>query len=322
MLNLTEKNINLLESLNVPNTYWKTGTLEYSYWFRSLLQKIDSSIIFKNLPVGWNDDFFHLALWARGFVAVFKTDRTDLLPYGENGIIFQPAVASGVDFYYQPTTLTIANPYYSGELIIGKDSEVLKLTPDCFIKGGIMDIIDFYATRLSELTKSIQMGIINAKIPMILTAKNEAQRETLQKVYDKVQAGETLVVWKNTDDGEEIMPVKDPFESWTNNLKETYIVSQMLEDMQKILDSFYTEIGLPVAIEKKERLVTSEADFSSAQSQARISCWVNTLKESLEKINKHFNTNIEVEYARTSDPDRNGERTETTEQEYNRQLDT
>lgn len=304
MLELNEENINLLESLNVPNTYWKNKTLEYNYWFRSLLHKIDSSIIFKGLPVGWNEDFFHLCLWCLGYVAVFKTERKDLLKYGENGIVFQPCHASGINFYYQPTKLTIANPYYEAALTIGKNCEVLKLTPDCYYKRGCLDIIDYYATKLAELSKSIDMGIINAKIPMILTAKNEAQASTLKKIYDKVQSGESLVVWKGVEDNGEIIPVKDPFETWNQDFKQTYIVGQMLDDMQKILDSFYTEIGLPVAIEKKERLVTSEADFASAQSQARISCWVETLKESLEIINKHYGTNIEVEYARTNDPDR------------------
>ncbi|MBO7527428.1 MAG: hypothetical protein J6T74_05960 [Clostridia bacterium] len=309
MFELTEENINLLESLHVPNTYWKNKTLEYNYWFRSLLHKIDSSIIFKGLPVGWNEDFFHFCLWCLGYVAVFKTERKDLLKFGENGIVFQPCTVSGRNFYYQPVKCSIANPYYEGVLTIGKQCEVLKLTPDCFVRRGCLDIIDYYATKLAELSKSIDMGIINAKIPMILSAKNEAQANTLKKIYDKVQAGETLVIYKNleSDDGE-VIPSKDPFETWNQDFKQTYIVGQMLDDMQKILDSFYTEIGLPVAIEKKERLVTSEADFASAQSQARLSCWVETLKESLEIINKHFNTSIEVEYARTNDTNRDGER--------------
>ena len=317
MFELTEENINLLESLNIPNTYWKGKTRVYRYWFRSLLQKIDSSIIFTGLPDGWNDDFFHLALWCKGFVAVFVTNRKDLLKYGKNGIVFQPGVSSGVDFYYQPTVITIANPYYENELVIGKDTEVMKLTPDCFINGGVLDIIDHYATRCAELTKSIDMAIINAKVPMILSAKNQAQSETLKAIYDKVQAGEPLVVWKKTEDGGEIIPTKEPFESWMNDLSKTYIGSTLLNDLQTVLNSFYTEIGLPVAIEKKERLVTSEADFASAQSQARLSCWVTTLKESLKIINNHFGTNIEVEYARTVNSDRNGETTEKGEQEHN-----
>jgi hypothetical protein len=140
----------------------------------------------------------------------------------------------------------------------------------------------------------IDVGILNAKMPFIVTAKNEAQNATVKKIYDKIQAGESLIVWKDIADGDEIIPTKDPFESWINDYQKTYIVSNLLEDMQTILDSFYKEIGLPVAIEKKERLITSEADFASAQSQARISCWMETLRESLEKVNRMFDLNIQA----------------------------
>ena len=160
------------------------------------------------------------------------------------------------------------------------------------------------------MSKGIDMGIINAKLPCILTAKNDAQAETLKKVYDKVQAGEPLVVYKELEDNGEIMPTKSAFEEWTQDFKKTYVVHNLLEDMQLILDSFYVEIGLPVAIEKKERLVTSEADFASAQSQARISCWLETLRESLDRVNKMFNTTITCEVAfneRENDPNRDTE---------------
>lgn len=306
MIELNEENINILESLKVPSIYWKNKTLVYNYWFRSLLQKIDSSIVYKGLPKGWDDDILHLCLWAFGFVVVFKTNRNDLLKYGENGVLFQPASISGQNFYYRQTIANVSNPFYSKELVIGRDCEVLALTPD---RRGVLDVIDYYASKLAELSKSIDMGIINAKIPNILTAKNEAQAETLKKVYDKVQAGEPLVIWKNITDNGEVLPVKDPFESWTQDLTKTYIVSELLDDMQKILNSFYVEIGLPVSIEKKERVITSEADFASAQSQARIATWVNTLNESLKVINEKYNTNIEVEYARENNIDRNGKGT-------------
>ena len=306
MIELNEENINILESLKVPSIYWKNKTRVYQYWFRSLLQKIDSSIVYTGLPKGWDDDILHLCLWSFGFVVVFKSYRKDLYKFGENGILFQPANISGQNFYYRQTTATIANPYYDATLIIGKDCEILALTPD---RVGVLDIIDYYASKLAELSKSIDMGIINAKLPNILTAKNEAQAETLKKVYDKVQAGEPLVIWKNITDNGEVLPVKDPFEAWTQDLSKTYIVSELLNDMQTLLNSFYTEIGLPVAIEKKERLVTSETDFASAQSQARISTWVNTLNESLKVINEKYNINIGVEYARENNVSGNGKGT-------------
>ena len=310
---LDERNINLLESIKVPNTYWKKRSIEYKYWFRSLLQKIDSSIIFENLPEGWNEDFFHLCLWAFGFVGVFKPNSTaqavELAKFGK--VLFNPGTIQGFDFYYQPTIFRCANPnvktVFNREFTIGEDCELLKLTPDFC---GTFDVIDYYASKLAEISKGIDIGLINAKMPFILSAKNEAQAETLKKVYDKVQAGESLVVWKNIADGDEIIPVKDPFEQWVNDYQKTYVVHNLLEDMQIILDSFYTEIGLPVAIEKKERLITSEADFASAQSQARISCWLETLKESLELVNKKYDLNITA-YASyeddTEDTDKEGD---------------
>ena len=303
---MNEQLINWLESIKVPNTYWKGKTATYLYWFRSLLHKIDSSLIFDGLPEEWNNDFFMICLWALGRVVVFKTDREDIADkYGS--VTFQPCTLSGYDWFYQPNKATVSNPMYEKEFTLGEDAELIKLTPDYF---GILDIIDYYASKLAEMSKGIDMGIINAKLPCILTAKNDAQAETLKKVYDKVQAGEPLVVYKELEDNGEIMPTKSAFEEWTQDFKKTYVVHNLLEDMQLILDSFYVEIGLPVAIEKKERLVTSEADFASAQSQARISCWLETLRESLDRVNKMFNINITCEVAfneRENDPNRDTE---------------
>lgn len=303
---LNERHINILESIKVPNTYWRKRNKTYMYWFRSLLHKIDSSIIFHNLPKEWSNDFFMLCLWALGFVAVFPTNRSDLKKFGS--VVFQPANISGFDFYYQPEKAVISNPKYEAVLTVGKECELLKLTPDFM---GVFDIIDFYASKLSELSKGIDQGLINTKLPLILTALNEAQAGTLKKVYDKIQEGEPLVIFKDElKDGDEIIPQKNPFEEWSQDFQKTYVVHNLLEDMQMILNSFYTEIGLPVAIEKKERLVTSEADFASAQSQARISCWLETLNESLEKINARYNLNISVEVSadeRENDADRLGE---------------
>lgn len=294
---LSERLINILENIKVPNTYWKDRTVMYKYWFRSLLEKIDSSIIFNNLPDMWNDDFFHICLWALGFVAVFKSPTIEIgKKYGP--IVFNPCTITGYDFYYQPVKAIVSNPnldnVFTKEFSIGSDCELIKLTPD-FI--GVLDIIDYYASKLAEISKGIDVGLINAKMPLILTAKNDAQAETLKKVFDKVQAGESLIIWKNEVDHDELMPVKDPFESFVNDYQKTYVVHNLLEDMQNILNSFYSEIGIPVTIDKKERLITSETDFATAQSQARISTWIETLKESLIKVNSMFNINITAEIA-------------------------
>lgn len=309
----SENTVDLLNGMQIPSTYYKDKSIEYCYWFRSLIHKIDSSIVFKGLPKGWSNDFFMFCLWVRGYVLVFKTDRKDLQQYGENGIVFNPCHVSGFDFYYQPTTATVANPHmptkFSYQFDLQKDNAaLLKLTPDFW---GVLDIIDYYASKLAELSKGIDMSIINSKFGLIASASNEAQAATLKSVMDELQKGNPLVVYKDQlKESDEIIPRKEPFEMWIQELKKNYILTEQLQDFQTILNSFYTEIGLPVAIEKKERMITSEADFASAQSQARIACWVETLRESLEIINAKFNTKIEVEYAREINNTRDREGTE------------
>lgn len=287
-----ERYIELLENMKVPNTYWTNRTKEYRYWFRSLLQKMDSALVFGGLPDNWSQDFFLFCLWALGYVTVFDTERW--------GVSFQPCTLSGFDFYYQPTKVLVSNPLYTKQLEVHKDCEILKLTPDF---RGVFDIVDHYATQLAEATKGINVGLINAKLPLVMTASNAAQAETLKKVYDKVQAGESLVVWKDlSDQFSEVIPRKEPFEVWNQDFKQTYLVSNLLADLQTILDSFYMEIGLPVStVDKKAHMLNAEADFNEAQSQARIACWVQTLNESFELINEHFGLNLTVDFAVSED---------------------
>lgn len=282
----------MLDTLMVPDTYKKKFTYEYLYWMRSLLQKVNSSLVFHNIPDSWDNDFFMLCLWVRGYVCIFDSARY--------GISFQPCCVGGpFDFYYQPTIASVANPYFAKQLKIGTDCEMLKITPDAYWRGGILDICDFYATKLAEISKSIDVGLINAKTPMIISASNESQQKMVKKIYDKVVQGESLVVWNDSANSDEIIPSKEPFEVWTNEFPKTYLVPQLLEDMQSLLDQFYEEIGIPVADtnDKRAHLLQSEADYTAAQSQARISCWVETINECLRKINEHFGLDMEVEYA-------------------------
>lgn len=317
LFNLSTNEADLLNALHVPATYYKKDSLAYQYWFRSLLHKIDSSIIFKNLPKGWSNDFLMFNLWVRGYVAVFKTNIKELFKYGENGVLFTPCFCSGMDFYYQPTDCAVINNIYQpkNNFIIHKDCEILKLCPDCFWSYGVLSILDYYASKLAEMSKSIDMSIEASKLSVILTAENEAQSQTLKAVWDKVQKGESLVIYNDVNMGDELIPRKEPFTAWTQEMAKNYILTSQLADMQTILNQFYCEIGLPVAVEKKERLVTSEADFAAAQSQARIACWANTLRESLELINTKYGTDIQIEIAREENerdvgeinPDRNRE---------------
>lgn len=285
-----------LEAIRVPEKYWSRKDYEYRYWFRALLQRLDACLEFKNIPENWPKNFFCLCLWTFGHVAIFETQRW--------GITFQPCVLGGqLDFYYQPSIATVSNPRYSKQLVIGTDCEVLKLCGDYF---GMLDLVDYYATKLSNLSTAVNMGVAAAKLPAVFYARTEAEKRTIEAAYDDVQSGKPIVIAKQSANSDEVLPAKKLFEIWGQDFKQTYIVSQLLADIQTILDQFYNEIGIAKTVDKASHILNQEAAFQDRQSESRIRDWKKYLEESLEKVNKKFGLNMEVKYVCEDESTGNG----------------
>ena len=272
-----------------PSVLKYSNAVTYAYWQRSLYQRAISTLEFKGLPETWQGavkDFFYWCVFSYGYVGVFDTEKF--------GLSFQPGALYGFDFYYQPTEFIVANPKLNQKFKIHEETELIRLCPDY---RGIWDIIDYYAMLLSILDTGINMGIINNKFAYLLGAKNKAAAEAIKKAFDKINAGEPAVVVDNS-----LMPV-DPQskeESYTfldrPNLKQSYLTTDQLMDRQTLLSAFDNEIGIrTLPYNKKERLVTAEAESGEQDSTARLMVWKATLDSSLELVNKMFNTNITVE---------------------------
>lgn len=281
--------LNKIDNSFFPNTVKGRNNLSFAYWERSLFQRACSTLEFE-LPEQWQGqvkDFFYYCLFRFGYVVVFY----DV----EYGLTFQPCNLKGYDIYYQPTNAIISNPAFSvkqnmRKYVIGSNCELIKLTPDYM---GVWDIIDFYADKLSTLDGAISMSLINNKFAFLIGAKTKAAAESLKKMLDKVNRGEPAVIFDSkliTDD-----PVtKDtPFQVWDRKLKENYITTDQLNDFQTLLNNFDAEVGIPtIPYQKKERLVTSEAESRVIDSTSRSIIWYETLQSSIEKVNIMFNSSI------------------------------
>lgn len=276
--------INVAAGLHNPSSVKAFNNQTFSYWERSLFQRM-CSVIELDLDSTWSGnvkDFLFYCLFKYGYVAVFSDNKF--------GLSYQPGTLSGYNFYYQPTKVTISNPLLNKDFTLGEDAELLKLTPDYI---GVWDIIYYYAEKLSSLDSAINMSIINNKCAYVLGAKNKAGAEALKKIMDKINKGEPTVVtdMKIIDD----MQTKGtPFQFLERaNMKQSYLTTDQLQDFQTILNNFDSEIGIPsVPYQKKERMVTSEAESKQIDATARATSWIECLNESFELINNHFNTNM------------------------------
>lgn len=284
--------INNVESHLQPSMLKYCNSITFAYWQRSLFQRAISTIDFKNLPEGWEAsvrDFFYWCVFSYGYVGVFKTDRF--------GLSFQPGGLKGFDFYYQPVEFIVGNPKLkgmSGRFKIHTQCELIKLTPDY---KGIWDIINYYAMLLSALDSGINMSIVNSKFAYLLGAKNKAAAEALKKAFDKIASGEPAVVLDNSLLQQDQQSKE---EAWSflerSNLKQSYLTTDQLMDRSTLLSAFDAEIGIrSLPYNKKERLVTSEAESREQDSTARLDVWKATLDSSLELVNAMFNLDIRAE---------------------------
>lgn len=278
--------INLSAGRYFPSTIKSRNNRSFAFWERALFQRASSVIEFE-FPEEWQGsrkDFIVYCLFRFGYGCVSEND--------EYGKFFQPCTLSGYDFYYQPTKAIISNPLLDqdkSELVIGETCEIVKLTPDYL---GIWDVIDYYAEKLSNLDNAINMGLINNKFPYIFGARNKSGANAIKKIIDYANKGEPTIVYdaRITDDGN---TEQEPWQFLDLKVKEHYLTDAQLRDFQTLLNNFNTEIGIPtIPYEKKERLVTSEAESKQTESLARATLWVETLNNSFEKVNEMFDLSL------------------------------
>ena len=285
---LNYEQINNIEGHLQPSMLKYCNSVTFAYWQRSLFQRAISTIDFKNLPDNWQasvKDFFYWCIFAYGYVGVFDTD--------EFGLSFQPGGLKGYDFYYQPTEIIIANPKLRKTFKLHEEAELIKLTPDY---RGIWDIISYYSMLLSALDAGINMSIVNNKFAYLMGAKNKAAGETLKKIFDKIAAGEPAVVFDSSLLQQDSASKEDPWSFLERkDLKSSYLTTDQLMDRQTLLAAFDAEIGIrSLPYNKKERMVTAEAESRDQDSTARLMVWKQTLDSSLKLVNDMFGTSIEA----------------------------
>jgi len=277
---LNYDHINLRAGTYQPSPVKNRNNRSFDYYVRTLFQR--ATTVFEwELPENWDGsvkDFFLYCLFRFGYVVISDFDKF--------GMGFQPCSLSGYNFYYQPTNALISNPALdeSLDLTLGRDGELLKLTPDYM---GIWDTLEVHAKKLALLDEAIEMAEINNKFAFFLGAKNKAAGQAIKKMLDLVNKGEPAVVWdmKLMNDPTD----KDvPWQEWKRDINEK-LTTELLSNFRTIIADFDSEIGIPTnGFEKKERMITDEANIKQADGKARSVTWYETIESSIMKIKKLY----------------------------------
>ena len=275
---------NAANSLVTPSTMHVRDTGLQWYFRRYLLQKAIS--VFKwDIPEQWAKNYFLYVLYTWGYIAVINTDKFGVIP--------QACSLMGYDVFYQPTQAVISNPLLRGILQprIGKQCTLIKLQPDY---GGIMDKINFYADMLALSAESAGTNLFNSKLAYVFGSQNKSDAESFKKMFDKIASGEPAAFI-----GKDLFN-EDGSPNWmmfNQNLRQSYIAGDILEDMRKWEQKFCSDLGIPNSnTEKKERLITSEVESNNIEVRLWADLALEELQKGCRQTKEMFDIDISVKW--------------------------
>lgn len=252
--------------------------LQTAYFMRSLYERAIAGTRFV-LPKTWNKNYFKNVLYLNGFIAVIKTAKFGVIP--------QMNTLSGYGLYRQPTHVFVAQPLVDFEGEIGKDCELIRLTPYYM---GIWDIIEHYAIQLSELLTTIHVSVLSSRAPFMAAAKNKNAAQTLKAIVEKITAGNVAIVYDENvlSQAGAMSGNAEPIWTASTSTRESYIIDKLLADLDTTLKMFDREIGIAALGEKKERRIEIEVEQDAADAAARCETWAEMLQETFDNTNRLF----------------------------------
>ena len=256
------------------------------YFQRYLTQKIISNIEIEGVPEHWPGDYYDYMLYSIiiwGYVSIINTDKYGMIP--------QWCTLKGRGVCWEPTNIVVSNPLLRGiiEPEIGTECALIKMQPDY---GGAWDIITFYADMLALSAETAATNLLNSKLAYVFFAKDKQSAETFKKLYDKIGSGEPAAVIDKKLFDDENNPL---WQSFNQDLRQTYIAGDILEDMTKWDARFCTDIGIPnVNVAKESGVGASEVAANNADTESKITLWCNTMQAGFDRCNKLFGTSFAV----------------------------
>lgn len=263
--------------------------INMNYWTRSLYQRLTALINIDGIPDGsdgkyaWDIDALKYGLFAIGYLAVFRSEQYGVVPV--------PATLTGYGLQFQPTGVMINTPYFqfTRPLKLGVEAELLKLTPDY---SGVFLIVTKYAAELKEIDTSIKSAAKNSRLAYALVADSDRSARTLKGIREKIINGDDVIIDQTLTRRKGADRDELPWYQFDRDVKQSYILGDLLEARRNTLVDFYREIGVRMLDDKKERMLTGEVAAGEAETFIRSEVWIEALKESCEKVNELFGTQL------------------------------
>ena len=209
---------------------------------------------------------------------------------------------SGQDPYNQPTKAIVNNPSlnYNGTFTINDDCVIIKNDD---MQQGLIHIYNKYGTLLIENQITMLMTDYNYRMPFTISSKDDSTTQSAREYLQKIIDGSLGVIGEaKLFDALKVTPTNN---KGVNSFADLYGYQQFIEAQLNNTIGLATNNNM-----KRERLTTNEIEVNKNASYPLIDNMLRNRKQAVEKINKMFDLDIDVEFSSiwngTSEDENNG----------------
>lgn len=255
---------------------WR-NRIAVDHYYNQLLNLALSCFEWTNLPDEIDERYLELTLCSEGKIAYFNDDVMGdiVMKYAENA---QPNI------YNNPTRIhAYSHTGYSRMLDYGEFEPIY----NNYSRTPIIFDLKWYAEKLAEIDRTIDINVMTQKTPVLLKV-DQNTKFSLTNMFQQYQGNTPLIVADRSLDmeGIQVMKLDAPF------------IAESLNDLKaSIMNEALTMLGIDNSnLNKKERLLTNEVVTNLGNVMAMRYTRLDARREAVERINKKFGTNIEVDY--------------------------
>ena len=249
----------------------------YNMYFRQMLTLAENVFEFKNLPEFIDVSYLNKQLLRKGSVAFFEEDGLGLiaLPYN---------VVGNLDVYGRPNRIEVFGDN-SFHRILDRDEYIIM-----YDNNGryplYLDICQM-AERIALCVRTEDVNILHQRTPRVWKTSKDKEL-SLKNAINEIDSMQENVIAYESLDIEDANVILAPA---------PYVTDKIDTHLKELWAEFFRLIGVAnLQEQKRERVIVDEMVASQGGTIASRFSRFEPRKEAIEKINKKFNADIQVQY--------------------------